>query len=43
MEEIDAVDNGVAISDAPLKYCANTGLSSRVSRLYPAWNEPQVI
>jgi len=41
MEEIDAIDNGVAISDAPLKYLVSTGLSGRVSRLYPAWNEPQ--
>ena len=41
MEEIDAVDNGIAIAESPLKYRASTGLSQRVGRLYPAWNEPQ--
>ena len=41
MEEIDAVDNGISIADTPLKYRASTGLSHRVGRLYPAWNEPQ--
>ena len=41
MEEVDAVDNGIAIADAPLKYRASTGLSQRVGRLYPAWNEEQ--
>ncbi|TGZ66359.1 hypothetical protein CRM22_005355 [Opisthorchis felineus] len=38
--EIDAIDNGVAISDNETRYSINTGLSSRVARLNPKWNDP---
>jgi len=38
MECIDAVDNGVEISNS-LKYHDHTGLSSRIKRLNPRWNE----
>lgn len=37
--EIDAVDNGVDCAVGPLRYALSTGLSSRVGRLNPAWNE----
>ena len=43
VEAVDAVDNGVNMfdTDAPAKYENNTGLSARVGKLNPAWNEPQ--
>jgi uncharacterized UPF0160 family protein len=40
IESIDAIDNGVNISDSPPKYNQRTDLSSRVRRLNPRWNEP---
>ena len=42
VEAVDAIDNGVNMydTDAPPKYENNTGLSSRVGKLNPAWNEP---
>lgn len=40
MEHIDAIDNGVEVADAPLKYRVSTTLSSRVGHLVPQWNEP---
>jgi uncharacterized UPF0160 family protein len=39
VEHIDAIDNGIAVSDGPLKYNVSTTLSSRVGHLLPAWNE----
>lgn len=41
MEHIDAIDNGVTISDGPLKYRISSTLSNRVGQLNPNWNEPQ--
>ncbi|AFZ81689.1 uncharacterized protein family UPF0160 domain-containing protein [Theileria equi strain WA] len=37
IESVDAIDNGVPISDGVLKYKWNTDLGSRVGRLNPAW------
>ena len=38
---MDGIDNGVNQyeSDQPARYTDNTGLSSRVGKLNPAWNE----
>ena len=38
---MDGIDNGVNQweSDKPAKYTDNTGLSARVGKLNPAWNE----
>lgn len=41
MEHIDAIDNGVTVADAELKYHISTTLSARVGHLNPEWNEPQ--
>lgn len=38
VEHIDAIDNGVNISDGEIKYKITTDLSSRVGRLNPEWN-----
>jgi uncharacterized UPF0160 family protein len=43
VEHIDAIDNGIAISDGPLRYAISSSLSSRVGTLNPAWNEPQTV
>ncbi len=46
MEHVDAIDNGIAVSDGPLRYRISSTLSDRVGRLNPAWNElqsPEVI
>ena len=42
IEGVDAIDNGVNMydTDATAKYKDNTGLSARVKRLNPAWDEP---
>jgi len=42
VEAVDAVDNGVNQydTDSPQKYEINTGLSARVGKLNPPWNEP---
>lgn len=40
MEEIDAVDNGVAQADGEPRYALTTHLSARVGRLNPRWNDP---
>ena len=42
IEAVDAVDNGVNMydTDAPAKYENNTGLSARVGKLNPPWDEP---
>jgi len=44
VEGIDAVDNGVSQypKDCKPNYNLNTGLSARVSRLNPAWNQKNV-
>lgn len=39
VQELDAIDNGVEVAEGPLRYRVGTGLSSRVGRLNPAWNE----
>lgn len=41
ISEVDAIDNGVPISDGPTTYHISTGLSTRVGRLNPAWNKQQ--
>lgn len=41
MEEIDAVDNGVAQTDGEPRYALTTHLSARVGRLNPRWNDPE--
>jgi uncharacterized UPF0160 family protein len=41
MEHIDAIDNGIAVAEGPLRYHVTTTLSARVGRLNPSWNEPQ--
>lgn len=38
VKEVDAIDNGVSITDGDTKYKINTNLSSRVGRLNPDWN-----
>ncbi|KAK4683595.1 MYG1 exonuclease, partial [Tremellales sp. Uapishka_1] len=39
IEAVDAIDNGVNISETPLAYSNRTDLSSQVRRLNPRWNE----
>lgn len=41
IEAVDGIDNGVNAweSDKPARYVDNTGLSARVGKLNPAWNE----
>ncbi|OQV23260.1 UPF0160 protein MYG1, mitochondrial [Hypsibius exemplaris] len=39
IQEMDAIDNGIAQNDKPTLYQINTGLSNRVKRLNPAWND----
>lgn len=39
VEEIDAIDNGIAQCNGIQKYAVTTTLSSRVSHLAPAWND----
>lgn len=41
VEHIDAIDNGVSVSEGENRYHISTTLSSRVGGLNPAWNEPQ--
>jgi len=41
MEHIDAIDNGISISDGTPRYHISTSLSARVGTLNPAWNEAQ--
>lgn len=43
LEALDAIDTGVEIvpDDVTLRYRDATGLSSRVNRLNPRWNEPE--
>jgi len=41
VEHIDAIDNGISVSDGPARYHVSTTLSARVGHLNPAWNEEQ--
>ncbi|XP_019410586.1 PREDICTED: UPF0160 protein MYG1, mitochondrial [Crocodylus porosus] len=40
LEEIDAIDNGVAQWDGEPRYAMTTALSTRVGFLNPRWNDP---
>lgn len=40
IESVDAIDNGINLTDGALAYAQRTDLSSRVKRLNPNWNEP---
>ncbi|XP_064602553.1 MYG1 exonuclease-like [Liolophura sinensis] len=42
VEEIDAVDNGISVSDGVPRYIISTTISNRVGYLNPKWNEPDV-
>ncbi|XP_012263759.2 MYG1 protein C27H6.8 [Athalia rosae] len=42
IKEVDAVDNGVPMFAGEPVYRINTGLSSRVARLNPEWNGPDM-
>lgn len=39
IQEIDAIDNGVPMTQDEPNYTISTGISSRVNRLNPAWND----
>ena len=39
MEGLDAIDNGIEVADNP-RYAEGSGLSTRVARLNPRWNDP---
>lgn len=39
MEGIDGIDNGIEVSDGPLRYKISSDLSNRVARLNARWNE----
>lgn len=39
IEEIDAVDNGIAVTEGLPRYLITTTISKRVANLIPAWNE----
>lgn len=43
IEEIDAIDNGVPMTDEEPKYKIRTHLSNRVGRLNPEWNSKQEV
>ena len=43
VEEVDAIDNGVPMTDAETRYKIRTHLSSRVQRLNPTWNSDKNI
>ncbi|KAG6445534.1 hypothetical protein O3G_MSEX003943 [Manduca sexta] len=43
IEEIDAIDNGVPMTDDEPRYKIRTNLSNRVGRLNPEWNSKQEI
>ncbi|CAM9275139.1 unnamed protein product [Lampetra fluviatilis] len=40
VEEVDAIDNGISQHDGEPRYAITTGLSARVGRLNPMWNDP---
>lgn len=39
IESVDAIDNGINVSDGEPRYAVRTDLSSRVKRVNPNWNE----
>lgn len=39
VEEIDAIDNGIAQWDGEPRYAMTTNLSARVANLNPRWND----
>ena len=39
IEEVDAIDNGINVSETQQRYAITTNLSSRVGHLNPNWNE----
>lgn len=41
IQEIDAIDNGVSMTDEEPRYKIRTHLSARVARLNPDWNSKQ--
>jgi len=41
IQEIDAIDNGIATHDGEGRYSISTNLSSRVSHLSPNWNDEE--
>ncbi|XP_065510424.1 MYG1 exonuclease [Caloenas nicobarica] len=41
VEEIDAIDNGIAQAEGEPRYAVTTTLSARVAHLNPRWNDPQ--
>lgn len=43
IEELDAIDNGVPMTEEEPKYKIRTHLSARVARLNPEWNSSQII
>ncbi|CAH0731437.1 unnamed protein product, partial [Brenthis ino] len=43
VEEIDAIDNGVPMTDSEPRYKIRTHLSSRVHRINPRWNSDRTI
>uniref|UniRef100_A0A8V5GVR0 Uncharacterized protein n=1 Tax=Melopsittacus undulatus TaxID=13146 RepID=A0A8V5GVR0_MELUD len=40
VEEIDAIDNGIAQAEGEPRYAITSTLSARVGRLNPRWNDP---
>ncbi|GFE53529.1 metal binding protein, putative [Babesia ovis] len=42
IEALDAIDNGVAVADSPLKYENSTHLPARIARLNPSWVDENV-
>lgn len=43
IEEMDAIDNGIPMTDSEPKYKIRTHLSARVDRLNPEWNTKQTM
>eukprot|EP01038_Epipyxis_sp_PR26KG_P008227 gene8227-11133_t len=41
IEHVDAIDNGIEVSDGAIRYHISSTLSNRVGHLNPHWNEPQ--
>ncbi|XP_064899580.1 MYG1 exonuclease [Columba livia] len=41
VEEIDAMDNGIAQAEGEPRYAVTTTLSARVAHLNPRWNDPR--
>lgn len=43
IEEMDAIDNGIPMTDSEPKYKIRTHLSARVDKLNPEWNTKQTV